>query len=179
AAGGDEGFRPAAVFTMPVADARRARRRQLVVDPPRVEMVKVEDDLVPGRWAASGCAGTGHARTPGCRANATIWRPLTRRELPDDVDAPAQGPSRPPLSPAADRHRDRRLHRRGRAAGPRRAWPGRVGHGPRSAAGDFGRLDPGAADNADRPARLARPAPQNAKAQPGEPASSHHAGSDR
>jgi len=35
-------------FTLPVADARRARRRQLVVDPPRVEMVKVEDDLVPG-----------------------------------------------------------------------------------------------------------------------------------
>ena len=36
------------VFTLPVADARRARRRQLVVGPPRVEMVKVEDDLVPG-----------------------------------------------------------------------------------------------------------------------------------
>jgi acetyl esterase len=36
------------VFTLPVPDARRARRRQLVVDPPRVEMVKVEDDLVPG-----------------------------------------------------------------------------------------------------------------------------------
>jgi acetyl esterase len=36
------------VFTLPVADARRARRRQLVVDPPRVEMAKVEDDLVPG-----------------------------------------------------------------------------------------------------------------------------------
>jgi acetyl esterase/lipase len=34
-----------ALFTLPVADARR---RQLVVDPPRVEMVKVEDDLVPG-----------------------------------------------------------------------------------------------------------------------------------
>jgi acetyl esterase len=36
------------VFTLPVAEARRARRRQLVVDPPRVEMVKVEDQLVPG-----------------------------------------------------------------------------------------------------------------------------------
>jgi len=60
------------LFTLPVADARRARRRQLVAGPPRVEMVKVEDDLVPGRWTASGCAGTGHARTPSCRANATI-----------------------------------------------------------------------------------------------------------
>ena len=36
------------LFTMPVHDARRARRCQLVVDPPRVEMVKVDDDLVPG-----------------------------------------------------------------------------------------------------------------------------------
>lgn len=36
------------VFTLPVPDARRARRRQLVVDPPRVEIAKVEDDLVPG-----------------------------------------------------------------------------------------------------------------------------------
>jgi acetyl esterase/lipase len=36
------------VFTLPVADARRARRSQLVVDPPRVELVKVEDDHVPG-----------------------------------------------------------------------------------------------------------------------------------
>jgi acetyl esterase len=36
------------LFTVPVADARRARRRQLVVDPPRVAMVTVEDDLVPG-----------------------------------------------------------------------------------------------------------------------------------
>jgi acetyl esterase len=36
------------VFTLPVPDARRARRRQLVVDPPRVELVKVEDNLVPG-----------------------------------------------------------------------------------------------------------------------------------
>jgi acetyl esterase len=36
------------LFTLPVPEARRARRRQLVVDPPRVEMVKVEDDLVPG-----------------------------------------------------------------------------------------------------------------------------------
>lgn len=35
-------------FTLPVPEARRARRRQLVVDPPRVEIVKVEDDLVPG-----------------------------------------------------------------------------------------------------------------------------------
>jgi acetyl esterase len=39
---------PAPIFTLPVPDARRARRRQLVVDPPRLEMVKVEDDLVPG-----------------------------------------------------------------------------------------------------------------------------------
>jgi acetyl esterase len=36
------------VFTLPVPDARRARRRQLVVDPPRVEVAKVEDDLIPG-----------------------------------------------------------------------------------------------------------------------------------
>jgi acetyl esterase len=36
------------VFTLPAPEARRARRRQLVVDPPRVEIVKVEDDLVPG-----------------------------------------------------------------------------------------------------------------------------------
>jgi acetyl esterase/lipase len=36
------------LFTLPAPDARRARRRQLVVDPPRVEIVKVEDDLVPG-----------------------------------------------------------------------------------------------------------------------------------
>jgi acetyl esterase len=35
-------------FTVPVAAARRARRRQLVAGPPRAEMVKVEDDLVPG-----------------------------------------------------------------------------------------------------------------------------------
>lgn len=34
--------------TLPVPDARQARRRQLVVDPPRVEIAKVEDDLVPG-----------------------------------------------------------------------------------------------------------------------------------
>jgi len=39
------------LFTLPVADARRARRRQLVAGPPRVEMVKVEDDLVPGQLA--------------------------------------------------------------------------------------------------------------------------------
>jgi acetyl esterase len=36
------------LFTLPVPDARRARRRRLVVDPPRVEIAKVEDDLVPG-----------------------------------------------------------------------------------------------------------------------------------
>src|SRR5262249_49271900 len=36
------------VFTLPVPDARRARRSQLVVSPPRVEIAKVEDDLVPG-----------------------------------------------------------------------------------------------------------------------------------
>src|SRR5215472_19028354 len=36
------------LFTMPVPDARRARRRQLVVDPPRVQIAEVEDDLVPG-----------------------------------------------------------------------------------------------------------------------------------
>ena len=35
-------------FTLPVAEARRARRRQLVAGPPRVEMVQVEDDRVPG-----------------------------------------------------------------------------------------------------------------------------------
>jgi acetyl esterase len=39
---------PPPIFTLPVADARRARRSQLVVDPPRVEIAKVEDDLVPG-----------------------------------------------------------------------------------------------------------------------------------
>jgi len=39
------------LFTLPVADARRARRRQLVAGPPRVEMVKIEDDLVPGQLA--------------------------------------------------------------------------------------------------------------------------------
>jgi acetyl esterase len=39
---------PAPIFTLPVSEARRARRRQLVVDPPRVEIAKVEDDLVPG-----------------------------------------------------------------------------------------------------------------------------------
>jgi len=54
------------LLTLPVAEARRARRRQLAVDPPRVEMVKVEDDLVPGplggiplRWY--------RARTAACR----------------------------------------------------------------------------------------------------------------
>jgi hypothetical protein len=40
------GQRP--LFTMPVPDARRARRRLLVADPPRVEIAKVEDDLVRG-----------------------------------------------------------------------------------------------------------------------------------
>jgi acetyl esterase len=40
------GQRP--LFTMPVADARRARRRLLVAGPPRVQIAKVEDDLVPG-----------------------------------------------------------------------------------------------------------------------------------
>ena len=40
------GQRP--LFTMPVPDARRARRRLLVVHPPRVQIAKVEDDLVPG-----------------------------------------------------------------------------------------------------------------------------------
>jgi acetyl esterase len=34
--------------TLPAADARRARRRQLAAGPPRVEMVKVKDDRVPG-----------------------------------------------------------------------------------------------------------------------------------
>src|SRR5262249_20372094 len=37
------------LFALPVADARRARRRQLMAGPPRVEMVKVEDDRVPGQ----------------------------------------------------------------------------------------------------------------------------------
>ena len=52
------------VFTLPVAEARRARRRQLVAGPPRVEMGKVEDDLVPGplggipvRWYRPSPAG--------------------------------------------------------------------------------------------------------------------------
>src|SRR5262245_849582 len=36
------------LFTLPVAEARRARRRQLVVDPPRAAIAKVENDLVPG-----------------------------------------------------------------------------------------------------------------------------------
>jgi len=36
------------LFTLPVPDARRARRRQLVVHPPRVQIANVEDDLVPG-----------------------------------------------------------------------------------------------------------------------------------
>ena len=40
------GQRP--LFTMPVPDARRARRCLLVVHPPRVQIAKVEDDLVPG-----------------------------------------------------------------------------------------------------------------------------------
>jgi len=40
------GQRP--LFTMPVPDARQARRRLLVVHPPRVQTAKVEDDLVPG-----------------------------------------------------------------------------------------------------------------------------------
>jgi acetyl esterase len=35
-------------FTLPVPDARRTRRRQLVVDPPRPEVAKVENDLLPG-----------------------------------------------------------------------------------------------------------------------------------
>src|SRR5215467_6160016 len=36
------------LFTLPVPDARRARRVQLVVHPPRVQIAAVEDDLVPG-----------------------------------------------------------------------------------------------------------------------------------
>ena len=40
------GQRP--LFTMPVPDARRARRRLLVVHPPRVQIAEAEDDLVPG-----------------------------------------------------------------------------------------------------------------------------------
>jgi acetyl esterase len=36
------------VFTLPVPEARRARRRHMVVDPPRVEIVKVDDDVIPG-----------------------------------------------------------------------------------------------------------------------------------
>ena len=34
--------------TMPVPDARRSRRCQLVVHPPRVQIAEAEDDLVPG-----------------------------------------------------------------------------------------------------------------------------------
>src|SRR5262249_16492208 len=52
------------VFTLPVAEARRARRRQLVAAPPRVEMGEVEDGLVPrplggipGRWYRPSPAG--------------------------------------------------------------------------------------------------------------------------
>src|SRR5215471_12397460 len=55
------------VFTLPVPDARRARRRQLVVDPPRVQIAKVEDDLVPGplggipvRWYRDAAQRPGH-----------------------------------------------------------------------------------------------------------------------
>ena len=40
------GQRP--LSTMPVPDARRSRRRQLVVHPPRVQIAEAEDDLVPG-----------------------------------------------------------------------------------------------------------------------------------
>jgi acetyl esterase len=52
------------LFTLPVAAARRARRRQLVVDPPRAAIATVEDDLVPGplggiplRWYRPGREG--------------------------------------------------------------------------------------------------------------------------
>jgi acetyl esterase len=52
------------LFTVPVAAARRARRRQLVVDPPRAAIATVEDDLVPGplggiplRWYRPGREG--------------------------------------------------------------------------------------------------------------------------
>src|SRR5262249_698529 len=88
-------------------------------------------------------------------ANAAILAATDRKELPDGAAAPAQGLSRPPLSPAADPRLDPPLHRRCRAAGPRHAWPAGAGHGPRSAAGDLGRLDLGAADDTDRPARPA------------------------
>ena len=40
------GQRP--LSTMPVPDARRSRRCQLVVHPPRVQIAEAEDDLVPG-----------------------------------------------------------------------------------------------------------------------------------
>jgi acetyl esterase len=52
------------LFTLPVAAARRARRRQLVVDPPRAAIATVEHDLVPGplggillRWYRPGREG--------------------------------------------------------------------------------------------------------------------------
>jgi acetyl esterase/lipase len=52
------------LFTLPVFDARRARRRRLVVDPPYAEMVKAGADLVPGplggipvRWYRPGPEG--------------------------------------------------------------------------------------------------------------------------
>src|SRR5215813_13918015 len=52
------------LVTLPVADARRARRRQLVAGPPRADMAKVEDDLVSGplggipvRWYRPSPAG--------------------------------------------------------------------------------------------------------------------------
>jgi acetyl esterase len=41
------------VHTLAIGDARRARRAQLVVDPPRVQLASVEDDRVPGP-----CGGT-------------------------------------------------------------------------------------------------------------------------
>src|SRR5262249_17880803 len=77
----------------------------------------------------------------------------------------AQGLFRPPVAPAADRRLDRRVHDRRRAARPRRGWRRGAGHGAGRTAGDLGRLDRGAADDADRPARPARPAPGTPKRQ--------------
>jgi len=63
------------LFTLPVADARRARRRQLLVDPPRVEMVKVETIVSPGRWAPSRCLVPAE---PGRRAAGDAVLPRRR-----------------------------------------------------------------------------------------------------
>ena len=59
------------LFTLPVAEARRARRRQLVVDPPRVEIAAVEDDLVPG--PLGGIALRWYRPSPGSGLPVTLY----------------------------------------------------------------------------------------------------------